>query len=83
MTQELDRMEETLAHRAVSETANHPGEEVSQHRAARREEISGHMVKAREVLEELTPHDPLEWQNGHQWKMQSISSSANRGGAPA
>ena len=59
MVQELDRMEETLIHRAVSETATQSGDEISHHSTAMLEEISRHMDKSRQILEELTPRDPL------------------------
>ena len=68
MIQELDRIEQMLAHRAVSETAVQSGDDISHHSTAMLEGIRENMEKARQVLEELIPRDPLEWQNSHRWK---------------
>ena len=50
MIHELDRMEESLAHRIFDH-------------AAKQEEIAGHMDRAKTNPEALTPHDPLECLN--------------------
>ena len=55
MIHELYRTEESLFHRAV-------------HQDDTQDEIGGHMDSARTILELLTPHDPLEWQNSDRWK---------------
>ncbi len=68
MIQELDRMEQMLAHRAVSETATQSGDDIPHHSTAMLEEIRGHMENARQILEKITPHDPMKWQNGDRGK---------------
>ena len=76
MIQELDRMEQMLAHRAISETATQSGGDISRHSTAMLEEISRHMDKSKRILEELAPHDPLQWQNGDRWKKALTEMSA-------